>query len=54
MATASGKLWLNAHSAYNSFQCNQIEIDPLQLVLCPNEPNDIEMVLRQRWLVVAP
>ena len=54
MAIASGELWLNALSAYDSFQCNQIEIDPLQLVLCPNQPNDLEMVPRQHRLVIAP
>ena len=37
MAIASGKLWLNALSAYDSFQCNQIEIDPLKLVLVINQ-----------------
>ena len=54
MAIASGKLWLNVLSAYDSFQCNQIEIDWRQLVVCPNQPNDLEMVLRQCWLVIAP
>ena len=54
MAIASGKLWLNALSAYGSFQCNWIEIDLLQLVLCPNQLNDLEMVPRQHWLVIAP
>ena len=54
MAIASGKLWLNVLSAYDSFQCNRIEIDMLQLVRCPNQPNDLEMVLSQHWLVIAP
>ena len=54
MAIASVKLWLNVLFTYDSFQCNWIEIDPLQLVLCPNQLNDLEMVLRQCWLVIAP
>ena len=54
MAIASGKLWLNVLFTYNSFQCNRIEIDPRQLVLCPNQLNHLEMVLRQCWLVIAP
>ena len=54
MAIASGKWWLNVLSAYDTSQCFWTEKDPQQLVLFPNEPNNLEILLRQCWLVIAP